>query len=120
MYPHLYVYYSDNIAQDRQKLDRRRLETAHFRYAMLVVAMWYPSDIGSEVKFAPDINETLLEFTPLYHLAFHRTHSGLWAHCMLLIEYIKYVDLNLLIILHFKITIVRKLDVALFWYWMVT
>lgn len=53
----------------RELLDRRRLKTAHFKYAILVVAKWYQMDI--EV-FHPDLNETLQEFTPFYHKAFHQ------------------------------------------------
>ena len=29
----------------RKRLDRRRLEVAHFKYAVLCVAPWYPCDI---------------------------------------------------------------------------
>lgn len=57
-------------------MDRRRLETAHFRYAILVVTKWYPSAIDPGVRFYPEINDTLLEFTPMYHLAYHQKYSG--------------------------------------------
>lgn len=68
-------YSSHHLDGRRLKLDRRRLETAHFRYAMLVVASWYPTDLPMPT-FGSDIGMTLLEFTPLYHKAFHSNYSG--------------------------------------------
>lgn len=68
--------FSCDTATARERLDRRRLETAHFRYAILVVTKCYHGDIDPGVRFYPEINETLLGFTPIYHLAFHRKYSG--------------------------------------------
>lgn len=81
----MHFNFSNHPAGRRQRLDRRRLETAHFRYALLVVASWYSADIPMP-KFLPDLNLTLLEFTPLYHKAFHSHYSGLSCPklCMLL------------------------------------
>lgn len=62
---------------ERERLDRRRLEAAHFKYAILNVTTWYPSDLSSEVIFSPDLQPTLLEFTPLYQQAFHKKYSGM-------------------------------------------
>lgn len=61
----------------RLKLDRRRLEAAHFKYAMLKVASWYPKDIDPEITFSPDLKDTLLEFTPVFQHAFHKKYSGI-------------------------------------------
>lgn len=73
----MYKSFSTDGAVARERLDRRRLETAHFRYAILVVTKWYPADVDPGLKFYPDINETLLQITPIYHLAYHRKYSGL-------------------------------------------
>ena len=64
-------------AEGRQLLDRRRLETAHFKYAILVVANWYGINLTTKLQFSPDLNETLQEFTPFYHELFHQHYAGL-------------------------------------------
>lgn len=71
--------YRDLTWHGRQKLDRRRLETAHFRYAILLVQLWYP-DITPRVYFYPDMNKTLSQFTPIYHIAFHKKYSGKYSY----------------------------------------
>ena len=64
---------------ERMKMDRRRLEHAHFRYAMLNVAEWYQG--FAKILFTPDQAErTLLEFTPLYLKAFYENYSGKYIH----------------------------------------
>ena len=62
---------------ERSKLDRRRLEAAHFKYAILNVMEWYSETIKEEVIFCPDMNKTLLQFTPRFQLAFHKKYSGM-------------------------------------------
>lgn len=57
-------------------MDRRRLEAGHIKYAILTVATLYPVEINSPITFSPDLNETLLEFTPTYQTAFHKKYSG--------------------------------------------
>lgn len=59
----------------RCKLDRRRLEAAHFRYAILNVLSWYPDTI-KRITFSSDLKETLLQFFPVYQRAFHVKYSG--------------------------------------------
>lgn len=46
------LFCNDKSNSSRQKLDKRRLETAHFRYAMLVVSTWYQNSFDqSPLKF---------------------------------------------------------------------
>lgn len=59
------------------KMDRRRLERAHFHYAMLNVVEWYKGFAVKKVPFTSDQAErTLLEITPLYLKAFYKNYSG--------------------------------------------
>ena len=62
----------------RLKMDRRRLECAHFRYAMLKVAQFYSDDLDiNKLVFTFDSLDMLLEFTPLYQQLFYRKYSGI-------------------------------------------
>ena len=71
-----------NGLDSRLRMDRRRLECAHVRYAMLRVVQWYPYDlITSKVLFHSNPSLTLLEFTPLFQALFHRTYSGTYTKC---------------------------------------
>lgn len=74
----IYTYFHRDVPEHvpRVRLDRRRLEAAHFKYAVLHVASWYPGDIEREVMFSPDLHQTLLEFTPGFQQAFHKKYSG--------------------------------------------
>ena len=66
------------------KMDRRRLEHAHVRFAMLNVAQWYKESFeGVDIIFWLDQSDsTLLEFTPLYQAAFYKKYSGMLAECL--------------------------------------
>ena len=57
----------------RLKIDRRRLEAAHFKYAMLCVALWYPDCVP---VFSSNMDIILPEFTSAYQQAFHKKYSG--------------------------------------------
>jgi len=58
-------------------MDRRRLEHAHIRYAILNVAEWYQNFEVKNILFTPDQAETTLnEFTPLYTKAFYELYSS--------------------------------------------
>ena len=58
-------------------MDRRRLESAHIRYAMLRVTQWYPDDLSvAQLVFHSNPSLTLLEFTPIFQKLFHGTYSG--------------------------------------------
>ena len=63
---------------ERIKMDRRRLENAHIRYAILTISKWYPDHFScNNIAFTSDTASTLLEFTPLYQEIFHQTYSGI-------------------------------------------
>ena len=71
-----------NGLDSRLRMDRRRLECAHIRYAMLRVVQWYTYDlITSKVLFHSNPSLTLLEFTPLFQALFHHTYSGTYTKC---------------------------------------
>ena len=66
---------------ERMTMDRRRLEHAYFRYAMLNVAGWYKGFAVKNVLFTSDqAGRILLEFTPLYLRVFYRNYSGMSQH----------------------------------------
>lgn len=77
IYPPMCVCYS---ALSRLKLDRRRLEAAHFKYAILNITSWYADKMESKVTFSPDLNETLLQFIPVYQRLFHTKYSGIYMY----------------------------------------
>lgn len=56
---------------ERHKLDRRRLEAAHFQFAILQVAMWYPQHIDMEELHLHSALQTSLQtVVAVYHGAF--------------------------------------------------
>jgi len=52
----------------------RRLD--YFRYALLTVAMWYPTNFRMPTSFDNDPSVTLLNFMPQYQETFHQKYSG--------------------------------------------
>ena len=65
---------------DRIKMDRRRLEQAHFRYAALNVVSWYPNMLEiARLEFGNDA-VTLMKLTTNYNKAFHDIYSGTQSH----------------------------------------
>lgn len=56
------------------KLDRRRLEEAHFKFAVLKILKWYEMTV--KIVFSSK-NETLPKFLPIYQHAFHAKYSGI-------------------------------------------
>lgn len=62
---------------DRHKLDRRRLEAAHFHFAILQVAQWYPQyfHIG-EIPLHSALDESLPRIAALYRGAFMDKYAG--------------------------------------------
>ena len=62
---------------ERKRLDRRRLEAAHFKFAVLCVTSWYSCDIKQSPVFSSDHQQDLLKFTPIYQEAFHKKYSGM-------------------------------------------
>ena len=56
---------------ERKKLDRRRLETAHFQFALLQIAVWYPEHIDINKLFLHlSLDAMLIEVIAVYHGAF--------------------------------------------------
>lgn len=83
----MYITSRDNSSAPdelkRSKLDRRRLLSAHFKYAILQVASWYPGDLSvSDIVFSTDVYQTLLDFTPRFQNVFHRKYSGTSLLCI--------------------------------------
>ena len=86
----IFSLYSDQPKRmERKHLDRRRLEAAHFKFAVLCITSWYSSDIKQSPVFSSDHQKDLLKFTPIYQQAFHKKYSGIYneicsASCQLL------------------------------------
>ena len=58
-------------------MDRRRLDEAHFQYAILRVALWYPSVLKLlDLPLHSSTPETLLHVTDLYQGVFMNQYSG--------------------------------------------
>ena len=73
----LYWYCRHLLLTERLKMDRRRLECAHIRFAILKVARWYPDCFTIEnIMFSGNESITLQEFVPLYQKTFHQKYSG--------------------------------------------
>lgn len=79
---------------ERLKMDRRRLEQAHFRFAVLKVFTWYPN-MSDCVVFKEDAM-ALAEFTTKYQKKFHEFYSGNFANVQLHIDAIGFNAYNLL------------------------
>ena len=63
---------------DRQKLDRRRFEAAHFKYAVLTVFKRYPSLLdGKKPSLYTNMTQTLDEITPLYFKSFQDCYTSM-------------------------------------------
>ena len=79
----LYIYFLictlySNDLESRQCMDRRRLEDAFFQYALLRVAVWYPSQVCiQQLQLHDGLSKTLLEITPLFHKAFIQEYAGM-------------------------------------------
>ena len=59
------------------RLDRRGLEVAHMRRAMVTVAMWYADDIDlSKIQFLPGLDDTISQLNSQYHDLFHQLYSS--------------------------------------------
>ena len=62
---------------DRYQMDRRRLEDAHFQFAILQAASWYPEhfDINTLALHSSTKN-TLLDVTAVYHGVFMAQYAS--------------------------------------------
>ena len=70
----------------RARLDRRRLETGHLKYAMLMTQSRYPGIAPCPIPMAADITYTLQKFTPPFYDAFTRRYSGEECLCLLFVK----------------------------------
>ena len=73
------LYHSSELAalNERQRVDRRRIEDAVFQYALLEVSSWY--DCLSELSNKPMhilTTATIFDSITVYHGAFMKRYSG--------------------------------------------
>ncbi len=62
-------------------MDRRRLETAHFKYAVLTVCSWYPALSICDVVIKPgQQDEAVLHFTDKYYQCYSTKYAGKHMH----------------------------------------
>ena len=62
--------------QYRIRLDRRRFEEAHLKYAMLKIRARYPAIATGPLPISTNIFHTLEKFTPAFYEAFSHRYSG--------------------------------------------
>lgn len=62
-------------------MDRRCLEVANIRRAMVTVSMWYPAAIElSKIHFQHNLDDTVEQINEAYYDAFHTHYSGMSYH----------------------------------------
>jgi len=64
------------LYSDRISLDRRRLENAHLRFAIISTQKDFP-EVFSEAYIKSDVQDTLKEINQNFSLTFRRTYSGI-------------------------------------------
>ena len=65
------------IVLERYRLDRRRVEAAHFQFAVLQVASWYPHQLElTKLRLHGDIDATLSSVVASYHGLFMAQYSS--------------------------------------------
>lgn len=69
----------------RLQLDRRRLEAAHLRYAVLSISSQFnlPTADHAHITLESDIYQTLKVFTPTYFKAFTSKYAGIVHACII-------------------------------------
>ncbi len=60
----------------RIRLDRRRFETAHLKYAVLMTHRRYPMIATCPIAMTTDVTDTLQKFTPIFYEAFCQRYAG--------------------------------------------
>ena len=69
------------VLNERQKVDRRRIEDAVFQYALLTVASWYPEFLEpSKLPMHGQTTATIFDSTTVYHGAFMKRYSGMLSY----------------------------------------
>ena len=67
---------STQATTDRLAMDRRRLEMAHMKYALLNVCGWYPSLSVSEMVIRPgQFDEMIVPFSDQYYSCFSAKYA---------------------------------------------
>lgn len=62
--------------QHRLRLDRRRFEAAHLKYAILTTQSRYPEIAAGSIAMNTDISSTLEVITPTFYDAFTQRYAG--------------------------------------------
>ena len=79
VYHHITINYFSELAalNERQKVDRRRVEDAMFQYAMLNISSWYTSILElSTLPMHAQATTTIFRSAAVYHGAFMKKYSG--------------------------------------------
>ena len=62
---------------ERKKLDWRRLETAHFQFNLLQIAVWYPEHIDiNKLSLHLSLDAMLIGVIEVYHGAFMKKYAS--------------------------------------------
>lgn len=65
---------------DRRSLDRRRLEAAHLRFAILTVQESFPEIFSDNMRILPDVQSMLAEINHKFYLAFRKRYAGVFCY----------------------------------------
>ena len=69
--------------ENRASLDRRRLEDAHIKFAVLQIMMWYSKSMSSkDFPLMSDMNSVLQTFTSKYYEIFTAQYAGTFLACV--------------------------------------
>lgn len=68
-----------NVRLDRYQMDRRRLEEAHFQFAILHMASWYPQHMDiDKLALHGSTKSTLLDVVSIYHGVFMDQYASVY------------------------------------------
>ena len=71
----------------RIKLDRRRFEAAHLKYALLMTQSQYPH-IDESISVSTEVYESIKRVTPKFYTSFCMKYSGKYSNML------KYMELT--------------------------
>ena len=75
---YMYRCKADEQLNFRIRLDRRRFELAHRKYALLMTKKCYAAIAATRLPMQTELSETLQAFTPLYYKVFTQKYSGIY------------------------------------------
>ena len=87
----------------RIKLDRRRFESAHLKYSMLMTKSEYQHLSSFPVFMTTDVSDSLKKFTPLFYDSFCEKYSGklyILGMCSFQHKWASELHLYLFVLLH--------------------